>query len=113
LAANPGIPASTDGKPAIPAHTIPWWTLPGGPMDAAGNQHNGRFAIVFGDDAPDPDLDDAANLARIRRVIRDWRPAKALCAAIHVVSGGHYYGEPGVEWGADQWNGTGTIYTAE
>ena len=111
---NPNIPASTDGKPAIAAGTIPWWTIDGG-MDAEGNQWNGRFMVLFPSDVDDPALGTAANLARIRRVIRAWRPAKARCAGIVVCTSGKLVGWPprDVADGGTVGPGSATTYTAE
>jgi hypothetical protein len=109
--ANPAVPASTDGRPAIPANTVPWWDL-GNPMDAAGNQFASRFAVLFplSLGTPDPGLGTAANLARIQRVIKAWRPAKTTCAGI-IVATGPMYGWPPFHYGnAQQYGGTSTTY---
>jgi hypothetical protein len=100
---NPPIPLSTDGKPAIAANTIPWWSMPGGPMDGAGDQWNGRFAIVYPDGQPPSPLTDADNLTRIRTLIRKWKPAKYVCTGIFVTTGGIVYG-------TDHEYGDGSLY---
>ena len=114
LGPNPAIPASTDGKPAIAAGTIPWWTF-GDPMDAEGNQYNSRFGLIWDASATDPDLGTAANLARLRRVVRKWRAGKSRCVVARVITSGHYWGEPGLLWGAGGlvWGGTSTSYAVE
>lgn len=108
--ANPPIPASADGKAAIPALTVPWWTFDGG-MDANGNQYCSRFAILF-TSGTDPLLLSTAQ-ARIKRIIAAWRPAKAKPVGIWVLTSGHMWGQPGLVWGGFNWGGTVTSYAAE
>lgn len=107
--ANPPIPASADGRPAITAKTIPWWTL-GDPMDAAGNQFASRFAVVFPSTAPDPALGTTANLLRLQRAIAKWKPAKASCAGIWRLSSGGYYGDGTTYGDGGTYGGASTIY---
>lgn len=108
---NPLIPASTDGKAAIPAMTVPWWTMSGSQMDAAGNQFCSRFDILI----PAPgepagfELTTAANLAKIRAIIRDWKPSKATCTRIIVSTSGTMWGWAPL-WGGFNWGGVTTIY---
>jgi hypothetical protein len=112
--ANPPIPASTDGKPAIAPMTVPWYALAPGPMDAAGNQFNSRFAIWYLLGQPPASLATAENLARIRRLIAAWKPAKATCTGIYVSTGGVW--DDGIgHWddGIGVWDdGTFTFYSA-
>lgn len=108
---NPALPASTDGRPAVPAFTVPWYSLTGGPMDADGNQFTSRFAVLFpfGLQAG-AELSTAANLARIRRIIREWKPAKTTCVGIYVSTSGFSWGW-GAEWGdGSQWGGSPTVF---
>lgn len=107
--ANPAIPASTDGRPAIAALTIPWWTL-GDPMDGAGNQFASRFAVVFPSTATDPQLGTAANLQRLQRAIAKWKPAKASCAGIWRLSSGGYYGDGTTYGDGGTYGGASTFY---
>ena len=76
---------------------------------------NGRFMVLFPSDVDDPALGTAANLARIRRVIRAWRPAKARCAGIVVCTSGKLVGWPprDVADGGTVGPGSATTYTAE
>lgn len=114
-AANPLIPASTDGRPSIPANTVPWAMFPGGPMDAAGNQFTSRFLFVYpvGIVAP-PDFTDAAVLAKAKRVIAAWKPAKAKCVGIQVAGSGVLY-DLGAKYGdGSKYGGSGSaFYTVE
>ncbi len=100
---NPAIPASNDGKPAIAAGTIPWWTIDSG-MDAEGNQYNSRFVVLFpvGNSFDGTDLDQ---LARIRRVIARWRPAHAKCVSIIDQTSGLIWGWPLTQ----NWGGGGLV----
>ncbi len=106
---NPALPASTDGKVAIAANTIPWASWDSG-MDAAGNQYCGRFVVLF-PTPTDVDLTITANIERIRRVIASWKPAKAKCFKIVVGFSAQVWGWPKVKWNAvGPWS-SGTIYT--
>jgi len=107
--ANPPLPASADGKPAIAALTIPWWTLDN-PMDANGNQYCARFAVVFPSTATNPNLGVAANLTRIQGVISKWRPAKARCVGIWVVTSGKNWGDGHLYGVSTNWGGASTVY---
>lgn len=91
-AANPAIPASTDGKPAIPANTVPWWMFDAG-MDGAGNQWCSRFGLVYPTSGgTPPDFTDAQTLGQIRRLIAAWKPASRRCAGIWVAGHSVVYG---------------------
>jgi hypothetical protein len=115
LGLNPYIPASTDGKPAIPAGTVYWFTFDGG-MDGDGNQYNSRFGILFPSTAPDPGLGTTANLDRLSRIVNRWRPAKAKCFGVAVYVSGAIWGWPvDSTWGdfggaSLPWGGTVTSY---
>jgi hypothetical protein len=93
LHTNPWIPPSTDGKPALAAGTHPWGVFDGG-MDGNGNQWCSRFFVLFPSTAPDPVLGTAANLARIQRVIKAWRPSKASIPGIAVCTVGRCFDWP-------------------
>jgi len=111
---NKYLPASTDGRPAVPALTIPWLNIDTD-MDAEGNQYNSRFAVLFPADVDDPALGTSANLARIRSTIAAWKPAKTTCAKIVVCTSGHVWGwPPSMKWGdvGLVWGGAVTTYTA-
>lgn len=95
--ANPHIPASTDGRPAIAANTIPWAAFAADPMDADGNQYNSRFLLLY-PSAPHPDFTDSATLDRARRIIARWKPGEASCFAIVVVSAGAVWDWPVRLW---------------
>lgn len=113
LGSNPAIPASTDGKPAIAAGTIPWWTF-GDPMDAEGNQYNSRFGLLFPATATDPDLGDADRLATFRRIVHSWRDGKAKFMGTWVATAGTMWGwPPDITWGSFNWGGTVTFYAPE
>lgn len=114
---NPNIPAASGrtSTAAVAHHTVPWYSLTGGPMDADGDQFVARFGILFpsGVSPLGSDLATAANLDRIRRIIRDWRPAKAKCIGIYVADSGHLWGW-GATWGDEVWGAvSGTYYSAE
>lgn len=111
LGPNPLIPASADGKPAIPAGTVPWWVF-GPPMDGDGNQWNNRYGVLFPTYATDPLL-VAANLARIKRVLLAWKPGQARCAGIWVCTSGAMWGLPGLTWASFSWGGSVTSYSVE
>lgn len=87
LAANPML---------SPPHA--WWTFDGD------DSYCSRFAVLFPSTAPDPQLGVAANLARIQRVIRLWRPAKAKCVGIYHCGAGKFVG-----WPVRQANDGGTV----
>lgn len=106
---NPAIPASTDGKPAIPAMTVPWWSFDYG-MDSAGNQFCSRFALVF-PTGTTPSLGTASNLARLRRIIAAWKPAKATPVAIYVQTSGATWNQLGLLFGSFSWGGSSTFYS--
>jgi hypothetical protein len=114
LGPNPAIPASADGKPAIAAGTVPWWTFDSG-MDAEDNQYNSRFGLLF---LAGPDLSHAEDLARVKRIIARWKPAKSKCMGIWVaLDGGPVWGvawdEPdfnSMVWGSFTWGGSVTYY---
>jgi len=113
---NPAIPASADGRPAIAALTVPWWTFDGG-MDSDGNQYTSRFAVVFPSTAADPGLGTAATLARLRRVVVSWRDGKAKCMGFYVVTAGTTWDWPPGTWDdtpGDTWDSSSvTLYSAE
>lgn len=105
---NPAIPAvSAEGKSpahgAIAAGTRPWWFYD----HQWAKTH--RFGILF----PAPtaiDLTIPENLARIRRVIRNWKPANAKCLGIWVNSTGAVWGwPPGNMWGGGGMWGGGAV----
>jgi len=112
---NPAIPASTDGKAAIPVGTVPWWSF-GSDMDAEGNQHCGRFALVF-PSGTSPGLGTAATLARLRRLVDKWRPRARHCVGFYVVSSGTTWDWPVGTWNdtpGDTWDASAvTFYAAE
>lgn len=116
---NPAIPASTDGKAAIAALTIPWASIGAGPMDADGNQWCGRFIVAWPSGLPggltfaDPDT-----LALARRTVKAWRPAAKWCAGFYVSDSGEAWDAPTTRtWddgGAAWWDeGTTSFYSAE
>lgn len=115
--ANPAIPASPDGHDAIPAFTVPWWSMSGGDMDADGNQFTSRFIILFPSSGPFNSVDFVGQpdqLDRIRRVIAAWKPAKATCVEIIDQTGGLIWGWPLTQnWGDPGlvWGGTALIYS--
>lgn len=109
--ANPELPASADGKPAVAALTIPWWSFDGG-MDAEGNQYCGRFALVFPSSAPEPGLGTAATLARLRRIVEKWRPTSRKCMGFYVQASGAAWNDLGLEWGGFNYGGSSTLYSA-
>lgn len=92
---NSTIPASTDGKPAIPTGTVPWWTFDSS-MDAEGNQYNSRFALLFVN--IDPGFDNPVTLSRFWRVVNAWKPAKARCVYAAVIGGEVW------DWPIDTWD---------
>lgn len=111
---NPAIPASTDGKPAIPPFTIPLASLGPTPMDGEGNQYNGRFVLVFLNDAG-AQLATQANLDRLRAIVRLCRPASRPCVGIYAYTEASVWDYPsGRTWDddGDPWwdEGTFTAY---
>lgn len=110
---NPALPASADGRPAVAANTVPWWTFDAG-MDAEGNQYTSRFAVLFtAAGAGSADLTVAANLARLRRVIASWRDGKAKCMGIWVAGHTVLYGMGRKYGDGAKYGGGGTFYAAE
>lgn len=114
LGLNPPIPiVAAEGKSpahgAIAAGTRPWWFYD----HLWAKTH--RFGVLF----PAPtaiDLTIPENLARIRRVIRTWKPANAKCLGIWVNSTGAIWGwPPGNLWGGlGLWGGGAVaIFQAE
>jgi hypothetical protein len=107
---NPAIPASTDGKVAIAALTIPWWSFGSTPMDSATNQYNSRFGLIwFSDRLPagwsgavtpptSGSTPSKAAVNQIIRIVNRWRPAKAAPQWLRVVTSGHVYDEPGIDY---------------
>lgn len=113
---NPKLPASADGRPAIPALTVPWWNFDSD-MDSEGNQYTSRFGILFPSTAADPGLATASTLARIRRVVASWRDGKAKCMGFYVVTSGVTWDWPPGAWDdtpGDTWDSSSvTLYSAE
>lgn len=125
LGLNPPIPASTtDGKAAIAAGTVPWWTFDGH-MDANGDQYNARFGVLFPSDrlptgwdaAVDPpttvSVPTKETVNRMIRIVNRWRPAMAKPTWIKIVTAGNVWGyPPTMAWGdvGLVWGG-GTVVT--
>jgi hypothetical protein len=107
---NPALPASADGKAAIPALTIPWWAFDAG-MDAEGNQFCSRFALVF-PSTSSPGLGTASNLARLRRIVEAWKPGRVLCMGFYVQTSGTTWNQIGALFGGFTWGGSSTFYSA-
>lgn len=111
---NPAIPAATGrtSTPAVAPFSADWYSLTGGPMDSAGDQWTARFAILFPFGLPGPaSLALPENLARIRRIIRGWKPAKTQCVGIYVAAGGGAVWGWGGAWGGGAvWGGNPTTY---
>lgn len=110
--ANPALPASTDGRPAVAALTVPWWTFDAG-MDGAGNQYCSRFGIVYPPFSTLPDYTVANTLNRARAVIAGWKPAHAKCMGIWESVSGRMWGTPGAIWGSGVWGGVNNYYIGE
>lgn len=114
-AGNPSIPASADGKAAIPVATVSWWNFDSD-MDSEGNQFCGRFALLF-PASTSPGLGTAATLARLRRLVADWKPGARLCVGFYVCTAGVYWDWPTGLWDdtpGDTWDASSvTFYAAE
>ena len=109
---NPALPASTDGRPAVAALTVPWWMFDAG-MDAAGNQYCSRFAIVYPPGTTQPNYGLANLLNRAQSVIARWKPAHARCMGIWEATSGVMWGTPATVWGVGTWGGTSSYYVGE
>ena len=113
---NPALPASTDGRPAVSALTVPWWMFDAG-MDAAGNQYCSRFALVYYPGAGTiPNFANAEILTRAQRVIAGWKPAHARCMGIwNSGSGTFWWNKPATLWGTGGivWGGVSTVYAGD
>lgn len=53
-------------------------------------------------------------LRKLRRIIKLWKPAAALCYAIGVVTSGApaFWGQTGAQWGTGHWGGSITWFSA-
>jgi hypothetical protein len=69
-----------------------------------------RFAILF----PTPPTGypfNATDLARLQATIKKWRPAKATCVGINVLTSGRMWGWPATQtWGTGTWGGSVVTY---
>jgi hypothetical protein len=112
-------PPAPVGHVAIATNSRPWSTfadydgVAGGGFDSNGDQYTSRFAIIFPEGVSDPQLGDASNLARIRRVIAAWKTAHSRCVGIAVVASGEVWGWPDGLWGdGGYWGSSVTVYSA-
>ena len=111
---NPPIPlVAAEGKSPshapIAAGQLPWWYF-----DANWSKCN-RFGIIF-PLGTTVDLTVAANLARIKRVIRQWKGAHQRCFGVWVVTSGLQWGWPVTNtWGGGglNWGGTNLFYAVD
>lgn len=69
-----------------------WWTFD------ANDAFCSRFAVIWGN--PNTiDLTNAEVVARARRVVCSFKPAKSTCVRLYDVTSGLYWGKPGLVWG--------------
>jgi len=84
----------------------PWWKFD------EDTEFCSRFAVLFPDGQPSESLATAANLARLRLLVKNWKPGKATCVAFYVLTSGRMWGWPVANWGDPGlvWGGAVTSY---
>ena len=100
----PGLPITAGGPVAVVADSSTQTTT--GIRIAASAPFVGSVSVLAWQTAADNPLIDLhpVDLARLRRLIQQWRPAKAACEGIYFVAQGAAWGWPVGVWGGTTWD---------